>query len=66
MKKLFEYQRFAGNPRISRMIEDCEKDAAQELTDETLGLVSAAGAINEQEIKDRKIYLNENTENDMQ
>lgn len=43
LKNLFDYQRFEGNSRLAELIRETEERTAQALTDEQLGLVSAAG-----------------------
>ena len=46
LKKLFEYQRFEGNPRIAEMIRETEERyAAHQLEDDLLCMVNAAGEI---------------------
>ncbi len=40
---LFDYQRFFKNGRIERMLEELEERYGEELTDEWLSKVSAAG-----------------------
>lgn len=42
LKKLFDYQRFAKNPRLEQMINAAE-GAVTELSDEDLFFVNAAG-----------------------
>lgn len=42
LKQLFDYQKFAGNPRLARLIEESES-GAEELSEDSLFLVSAAG-----------------------
>ena len=44
LKKLFDYQRFEKNSRMEQMIKAAE-DSGEELSDEELSLVSAAGEI---------------------
>ena len=44
LKKLFDYQKFEKNSRLERMIKSAE-GSADELSDEDLSLVSAAGEI---------------------
>ncbi len=43
LKALFDFQRFAGDPRLSRLIEETEERSEKELSDDDLSLVSAAG-----------------------
>lgn len=46
LKKLFEYQRFEGNPRLAEMIRETEERyAAHQLEDDLLCMVNAAGEI---------------------
>ena len=42
LKSLFDYQKFAGNPRLDAMLAEAEGRCAA-LDDDALGLVSAAG-----------------------
>lgn len=45
LKSMFEYQKFAQNPRLSKLIADTEnRFASHELADDDLWLVNAAGA----------------------
>lgn len=43
IKKLFDFQRFEGNERLERLISETEIKDIRELSEEELGLVSAAG-----------------------
>lgn len=43
LKSLFEFQRFAGNDRIAKMIEETNNRYAAELSDDDIALVNAAG-----------------------
>ncbi len=43
IKKLFDFQRFEGNERLDRLISETEIKDIRELSEEELGLVSAAG-----------------------
>lgn len=43
LKKLFDYQRFEKNERLEKIIEETESRYAQELSDDDLSLVNAAG-----------------------
>lgn len=45
LKGLFEFQYFADNAHLKRLIEDTESRYGCELTDDMLGLVNAAGDI---------------------
>ena len=41
LRSLFNYQKFEGNPRLAKMIQETEANIA--LNDEDLGMVNAAG-----------------------
>lgn len=41
--RLFEYQRFAKNPKLQKIIDETHKKDVRELNEEDLDLVSAAG-----------------------
>lgn len=44
LKSMFEFQRFAGNDRLSKLIAETEnRYSAQELNDDDLWMVNAAG-----------------------
>lgn len=43
LKAMFEFQRFAMNPRLQKLIEETEKRSARELSDDDLWMVNAAG-----------------------
>ncbi len=43
LKSLFEFQRFAGNDRIAKMIEETNNRYAAELSDEDIAFDNAAG-----------------------
>ena len=45
LKRLFDFQRFAGNRRLAALIERAEFLHAESLSDEDLEKVSAAGDI---------------------
>ena len=45
LKALFEYQRFEENARLAKLISETENDYADELSDDALGLVNAAGEL---------------------
>ena len=45
LKKLFDYQRFAGNPHLARIISETEDRYGKELSDDSLAQVSAAGEV---------------------
>ena len=57
LKKLFDYQRFEKNSRLERMITATEA-CGEELSDEDLSLVSAAGEITEDFTKQVRIKTN--------
>lgn len=44
IKAIFEFQRFAGNKRLDAMINDAEDRYRNELSDEDVEIVSAAGS----------------------
>ena len=44
IKALFEFQRFSGNKRLEAMINDTESRYRNELSDEDVENVSAAGS----------------------
>lgn len=43
LKTLFDFQRFQKNPRLASLIENTEKKYSNELSDDDLELVNAAG-----------------------
>lgn len=43
LKQLFEYQKFAQNERLAKLIAETEARQAAELSDDDLALVAAAG-----------------------
>ena len=43
LKELFEYQRFAKNPELDRLIRQTENRFGTELSDDDLSFVNAAG-----------------------
>lgn len=43
LKSMFEYQRFAQNSRLSKLIAETENRYAHELNDDDLWMVNAAG-----------------------
>lgn len=43
LKKMFDYQLFSGNSRLESMMKDAESRYPEELSDEDLFLVNAAG-----------------------
>lgn len=44
LKSMFEYQRFAANDRLSRIIAETEERYGREIDDDDLWMVNAAGA----------------------
>lgn len=44
LASMFEYQRFAQNPRLSKLIAETESRTARALSDDDLWMVNAAGA----------------------
>ena len=50
LRKLFDYQRFEGNTRLAEMIGEAEETDRRpgRLSDDLLGMVSAAGEVNEE------------------
>ena len=57
LEKLFDYQKFEKNPRLERMIKTAE-GSGEELSDEELSLVSAAGEITTASMDQVKITTN--------
>lgn len=55
LKKLFDYQKFEQNERLSRLIAETEARQAAEISDDDLEAVAAAGEITEIIIGDKKI-----------
>ena len=51
LAKLFEYQRFEKNPKLEKLIAETEGRYAEELSDDMLEMVSAAG---ESRMKEKK------------
>ena len=45
LKSAFEYQKFAGNARLAKIISECENAYGEELSDDALFMVNAAGEI---------------------
>lgn len=45
LKKLFDYQRFEKNERLEKIIKETESRYGEELSDDDLSLVNAAGDI---------------------
>lgn len=43
LKALFDFQRFQGNERLTKLIDAAKQSASAELNDEELALVAAAG-----------------------
>lgn len=55
LKKLFDYQKFEQNERLSRLIAETEARQAAEISDDDLEAVAAAGEITGIIIGDKKI-----------
>lgn len=58
LKKLFDYQRFENNARLSAIIADTDSRYSRELSDDDLFMVNAAGEftapmMNEEEKKNK-------------
>lgn len=47
LRSMFEFQRFAQNPRISKLIAETESRMAQAMDDDDLWMVNAAGTADE-------------------
>lgn len=47
LKNLMDYQRFEGNARLAKLIQETENRYCNELNDDDLELVNAAGDINQ-------------------
>lgn len=43
LKSMFEFQKFASNPRLEKLIAETEDHYAQALDDDDLWMVNAAG-----------------------
>lgn len=54
LQKMFDYQHFAQNKHLAKLIEETENRYAQELSDDDLGLVTAAGEMTQYNIEDNK------------
>lgn len=46
LKKLFDYQHFAGNEELNKLINETEERVEEELSDDDLSEVAAAGYFN--------------------
>lgn len=46
LQKLFDYQGFEDNPRLAKLIAQTEARCSNQLSDEDLCMVNAAGDIN--------------------
>lgn len=62
LKLLFDYQRFQNNGRLAGLIEKTEKKYSNELSDEMLELVNAAGDTDLK--KTKKTVVPEDSEDD--
>ena len=47
LKRLFDYQRFEGNKRLQKLIDETEARSGEELSDDMLGFVAAAGDLSQ-------------------
>ena len=58
LKRLFDYQRFEGNTRLAEMIGEAEEKDRRpgRLSDDLLGLVSAAGEVDQKTSSDHIKY----------
>ena len=54
LKKLFDYQHFENNSRLSELISETESRYAAELSDDELFMVSAAGEVENNDDKKEK------------
>lgn len=54
LKKLFDYQRFANNKRLSALINKAESSGGQSLSDDDLEFVNAAGDIDLMHLDEEK------------
>lgn len=43
LQRMFDYQSFAGNARIEKMMKEAEARYNREISDDDLGMVNAAG-----------------------
>lgn len=59
---LLDYQRFLKNPRIEGMLQELENRYGEELTEESLSLVSAAGDTWHNERQNCKLMEEQNEE----
>lgn len=59
LQAMFDFQHFQQNERLARLIEETESRYGEELSDDDLGLVSAAGEI-KQDIDLNKFNNNSN------
>lgn len=51
LKSLFEFQRFAGNSRLAKMIEDTDSRYGAELSDDDIAFLNAAGDLTQENAK---------------
>lgn len=54
LRGLFEYNRFSGNARLNKLIEETDSRYGTELSDSDLLLVNAAGEIVKEDITNNK------------
>ncbi|MCQ2450329.1 MAG: hypothetical protein MJ132_09135 [Clostridia bacterium] len=57
LKKLFEYQKFAQNKRLAKLITETQARQVAEISDEDLEKVAAAGEITEIDTGDTEINM---------
>ncbi len=53
--RLFEYQRFANNPKLQKIIDSAHGKDVQQLDDEDLDKVAAAGEIKPLDKRERRL-----------
>lgn len=58
LRGLFEYNRFSGNARLSKLIEETDSRYGTELSDNDLLLVNAAGEPDERTQNPDQFYAN--------
>ena len=54
LESLFEFQKFAGNPELAKLIEETESRYAKALSDDDLALVNAAGDVAQAQREEKK------------
>ena len=58
LRGLFEYNRFSGNARLNKLIEETDSRYGTELSDSDLFLVNAAGEPDERTQNPDQFYAN--------